>query len=146
MGKLKNYTTKVPARRSIQEIHNSLADTGAESIIMKMEPSTGRTIGLSFAIRVRGQLVNFMLPVDLDGFRQALIDDRVARAKEDDYVYRVAWRCVRDWVMAQMALIRTQMAEFEQVFLPYAMSPTGQTVYQELMCGDSRFLLTGGTE
>lgn len=44
---------------------------------------------------------------------------------------RVAWRIVKDWVEAQMALIESGLAELPEVFLPYAVKPDGRTVYDE---------------
>lgn len=142
MSKLKNYTTKVPASRSINQVQEALAETGASAIMMDLDPATGKVSGLMFAIEIRGNFVNFKLPVDCERFRKALLNDGVHRAQsDDDYVYRVAWRCVRDWVMAQIALIKTQMVELDQVFLPYAVSPNGSTVYQAIISGDMPLLL-----
>ena len=143
--KLKNYTTKVPANRSIQEIQEALAGAGASGVMMDFDPPTGNAVGLTFAIDVNGRFLNYKLPVDLDKFRQALLSDGVHRAQNDEgYVYRVAWRCVRDWVMAQMALIKTEMAKLDQVFLPYAIAQNGATVYHALTEGNSQLLLGKG--
>ncbi|GAI93622.1 unnamed protein product, partial [marine sediment metagenome] len=42
---------------------------------------------------------------------------------------RIAWRIVKDWTQAQAAIIETEMVKTEQVFLPYAITKDGQTVY-----------------
>ena len=54
---------------------------------------------------------------------------------------RVAWRILKDWVEAQMALIDIEMARFEEVFLPYIQTNNGQTVYARLE--EKQFLLGG---
>ena len=50
----------------------------------------------------------------------------------EDQARRVAWRIVRDWVEAQMAIVELEMAKVDQVFLPYARTPNGQTLYEHV--------------
>ena len=45
---------------------------------------------------------------------------------------RVAWRILKDWVEAQMALLDIQMVKFEEIFLPYIESDNGQTIFERL--------------
>lgn len=45
---------------------------------------------------------------------------------------RVAWRIVKYWVEAQMALLETQMVKMEQVFLPYAIVKNGMTLFESM--------------
>ena len=53
---------------------------------------------------------------------------------KEEHVYRVAWRIIKDWVEAQMALLETEMVKIEQIFLPYIITKDGKTVY-EIMAG-----------
>jgi hypothetical protein len=43
---------------------------------------------------------------------------------------RVAWRIIKDWVEAQMAILDTQMVKMEEVFFPYMLNGQGQTLFQ----------------
>lgn len=52
---------------------------------------------------------------------------------------RVAWRILKDWVEAQMALLDIQMVRFEEIFLPYIETENGQTIYERLE--EKQFLL-----
>ena len=45
---------------------------------------------------------------------------------------RVAWRILKDWVEAQLALIETGMVSVEQVFLPYCQSGNGETLFEAI--------------
>ena len=56
---------------------------------------------------------------------------------------RTAWRNVRDWVMAQMAIIEAGQVEMEEVFLPYLTDGRGRTLYQ-LYQGGQLALGSGG--
>lgn len=51
-------------------------------------------------------------------------------------------RNVRDWIMAQMAIIEAGQVEMSEVFLPYMQNKNGLTVYQLYKGG--ALALTGG--
>lgn len=53
---------------------------------------------------------------------------------------RTAWRIVKDWVEAQMALVETRMVTTQEVFLPYAVMRDGRTLAQTVQSNPS-FLL-----
>lgn len=139
---IKNYTSKVPANRSIEEIQNSLVKNGASGVLYEYEKGTGRIAALKFKLPIDGRDVGFSLPVDWRRFQQVLQNQNVYRAGDDDFAYRVAWRCIRDWVLAQMALYETQIVELPQVFLPFAVNRDGQTLYQQV--AEGKFLLGSG--
>ena len=44
----------------------------------------------------------------------------------------VCWRILRAWIEAQTALIQIGLVKVEQVFLPYAQSASGETLYENL--------------
>ena len=77
-------------------------------------------------------------------FQRVLQLQNVPRSKNEDYVYRVAWRNIRDWVMAQLALYETEIVEMSQVFLPFATDAKGQTLYEKMVEG--KFLLGDGQQ
>lgn len=43
---------------------------------------------------------------------------------------RVAWRIVKDWVEAQMAILESEMVHMDEIFLPYMVNNSGQTFFQ----------------
>ena len=55
---------------------------------------------------------------------------------------RVGWRNIKDWIDAQMALIETEMATIDEVFLPYILNKNGQTLYESIK--EKQFLLNEG--
>ena len=57
------------------------------------------------------------------------------RWNDEEYVYRVAWRNIRDGVMAQLALYETEIVDMGQVFLPFATDAKGQTLYEKMRSG-----------
>lgn len=140
---IKNYTTKVPANRSIQQIQDMLVAHGAMGVLMEYEQGTGRILALKFILDMEGKKLGFTLPVNWRLFQQVLKHQRVRKWDDEDMCYRVAWRVIRDWVDAQMALYETQMVTMPQIFLPYFVTKTGQSLY-EYAAKNSQFLLGEG--
>lgn len=140
---LKNYTTKVPANRSVQEIQEMLIKAGASGVLMEYEKGTGRIAGLSFQISFDGKKMGFKLPLEWREAQKVLDQEGNRRAMDDDYAYRVAWRILRDWVDVQCALIAIKQVQLQQVFLPYAIHRNGKTVYENMLDNPDNGLLLG---
>lgn len=140
---LKNYTTKVPANRSIQEIQDSLVKHGAKAVQLEYEKGTGKILALKFLLDFKGQDVPVKIPTNWRKFQAVMVNEGNRRAQDENYCYRVAWRCIRDWVLAQMALFETEMVEIQQVFLPYMMDKSmTSTLYDRVL--NSNLLLEEG--
>lgn len=134
---IKNYTTKVPAAQSVAEIVGTLAAHGAMKI--QQDYDAGKPISIAFMIDTPAGLRGFLLPSSADRVRSVLLRQNVKAT--DDQAERVAWRILRDWVMAQMAILETEMVSIDQVMLPYMVDDQGKTVYELYQ---SRQLLLGG--
>ena len=139
MMPMKNYTTKVSAARSIEAIQTALVKHGATGILYEYEPGTGRIAALRFRLPLHEHTVSFALPVNWRQLQRVLQEQKVARWQEEGYVYRVAWRTIHDWVMAQLAFYDTAMVEMGQLFLPFAMVNEQETLYEKVVAG--QFLL-----
>lgn len=122
---IKNFTTKVPVENTINDLQKILAKAKASAIMTEYE--NGMPCGLSFRVEVNGSDIHFTLPVKVTGVAEALKRDRQYR--DLAHAQRVAWRIVKDWCDSQMALIDAGQAELAQVFLPYAQSANGETLY-----------------
>ena len=142
---LLNYTTSINADRTIQEIQSCLARHGAKAIINEYDDN-GYIIALSFAIELNDQKIGFKLPCDWRPVQQILEKDRKVpkRLKTQEQALRVAWRIIKDWVDAQMAIVETKMVKIEEVFLPYAVQRNGRTLYENTV--ESGMLLNAGLE
>ena len=57
---------------------------------------------------------------------------------------RTAWRNVRDWVLAQVALMESCTVDAAQCFLPYMVDRSGTTLYEAYSSG--RLMLGNGEE
>ena len=83
---IKNYTTQVPAHRSISEIQDALVMHGATGMLYKYEQGTGRIEALQFLLRIKNQDVAFSLPVHWRRFQRVLELQQVRRWDEEEYV------------------------------------------------------------
>lgn len=136
---LLNYTTSIEAAKTVGEIEKNLAKHGAKAILKNYDDD-GYIKSLSFIIQYGKQEIPFRLPVDPDAVLRILQRQGVpVRYRTRAHAIRVAWRIVKDWVAAQMAILETEMVRMEQVFLPYMVSESGKTLYETMV--EKQFLL-----
>jgi hypothetical protein len=127
--KIANYTTAVSAEKSVMEIQQLLSQT-AKAVMVEYENS--EVAAITFRIDRNGQQIGFRLPCDWKRTLKVLHADRSMppRYKSPELAKRVAWRIVRDWLRAQLSLIEIDQVKIDQVFLPYAVTPSGETLYE----------------
>lgn len=139
-----NYTTTVSAVRTASEIEEILMHHKAKSVMKNYEDGT--ITGFSFLIDVGAQQIPVRLPVKTDECLKVLQKEKRENPRKQikdtrEQAERVAWRILKDWVEAQMALLDIEMVRFEEIFLPYIETGNGQTVYERLE--EKQFLLEG---
>jgi hypothetical protein len=127
-----NYTTAVPVARTTAEMQAILGKAGANAVATMYED--GKPVGMSFSLATPSGERSFTLPVDVPAVQKLLtaqkrqhsrVDDRPAQAE------RVAWRIVKDWLAAQLALIDAQMASLDEVMLPYLVTAPHRTLRED---------------
>lgn len=124
---IKNYTTTIDVYKSLGEIQGALASHGARKIMVDYDEA-GRPVGITFGIETPMGPRGFLLPANVDGVRVVFAKQKIR--EQDGQAERTAWRNVRDWIMAQMAIIESGQVEMEEVFLPYLTDRQGRTLYQ----------------
>lgn len=124
---IKNYTSKVGVYESLGEIQGALAAHGARQIMVEYD-GDGKVMALAFSIESPLGRRAFSLPANVEGVRAVMAKQGVRDI--NGQAERTAWRNVRDWVLAQMAIIEAGMAQMDEVFLPYLTNGNGQTLYQ----------------
>lgn len=128
-----NYTTSIKTEKTVSEIQAMLARAGALQVLLDFDGSLVSAI--SFRLEHAGVMVSFRLPANISNIYVVLQrDDNVPRRlKTIEQAARVAWRIIKDWLRAQLAIVEAEQAEMVEVFLPYAQNPeTGQTLYRQL--------------
>lgn len=132
---LLNYTTKIDADKTAQEIAKCLSLHGAKAVLTEYDSETNQVSAISFKISLKGNDITFRLPCDWRPVLEVLKRQREKNGRIEANqlsAVRVSWRIVKDWVEAQMALVETQMASTTEVFLPYAIGRDGKTIFQKI--------------
>ncbi len=127
-----NYTTEVPAHRSVGEIQGMLVKKGATHI--SVEYIAQQPVGLTFLIATKHGEMLFKLPANIAAVKRVLEKQHVRACVDDDKASRVGWRIIRDWVRAQLAFIETEMVSLDEVMLPYLIvgGAVEKTLYQSM--------------
>lgn len=139
-----NYTTTIDAFKTVSEIEYILMKHKAKSIMKNYD---GESItGLSFLIDTGAQQIPVRLPVKVEECLEVLKREKKNSPRSNikatkEQAERVAWRILKDWIEAQMALLDIEMVQLQEIFLPYIEIPNGQTIYQALE--KKQFLLEG---
>jgi len=97
-----------------------------------MNYASDKTVeSLSFLIDTPHGEVNIRLPVNPAAVLKVFERDELPpRYCNHEQSVKVAWRILKDWVRAQMAILETEMVRMEQIFLPYMTVEDGQTLYE----------------
>lgn len=137
---LLNYTTKVDVYTTIGAIQGCLVKHGARKIMQDYD-AEGRPQALMFAIDTQFGMRGIKLPANVDAVHKVLAKQKVKCDREQ--AERVAWRILKDWVEAQMAILESEMVQMDEIFLPYMIGKDNQTAY-ELYANNQ--LLIGGPQ
>lgn len=135
-----NYTTKVDVYTTLGQIQGILVKHGAKRIAQDYEGE--RVSAVCFMIDTPFGLQAVRLPANAENVLKVLNKQKV----KADFAQaeRVAWRIVKDWVEAQMAILESEQVTMSEIFLPYMINAEGQTVYQ--LFEQKQLLLGGGIE
>lgn len=129
-----NYTTTIDSYKTVAEIERILVQHKASSI---MKSYDGEIItSLSFIIEADCGQVPIKLPAKINQCLKVLESEKKKGTKNvkatEEQAELVAWRILKDWVMAQMALLDINMVKMQEVFMPYIVDATGKTLYEKL--------------
>ncbi len=122
---IKNYTTQIDPAKTAGEITRILARFKAKRIQHEFDDD-GDLAALSFSIVIDGVEVAYRLPARPEGVLAALRKEAQPRYRNLNHAKRVAWRIVKDWIDAQLAIIEAGAALAHEVFLPYMLVGTDE--------------------
>ncbi len=127
-----NYTTSIACEKTIMEIQKCLVKHGATKIVTDYIDQTPTAV--TFCLILNGNLTAFSLPANYLGVLKSMKSDSKIprRLLTDEQALKVSWRIIKNWVEAQMAIVEAQLADMAEVFLPYAITKSGTTLYKEI--------------
>jgi hypothetical protein len=151
-GRPMNYTTAILAAQTAGECQAILAAAGADSVSVSYD--NGQPAGLSFTLNTPHGLRAFTLPVDVPAMHAVLRTTdfsslKVSRARLNqltgrEHAANVAWRVIKDWLEANLALIAAQMATIDVAMLSYLMVDGSRALWQAYRDRESALELTTG--
>lgn len=161
---VKNYTTSVPVNVTQGRIEGLMVGSGVSRIEKEYDQKGGCT-GIKFAVEmVPGCPIFVSLPVREKECLTILWKEYVGTDKTDglrvlynarkkltvgdfrEQASRVAWRLMQDWLEVQFSMIKLGQAEFTQVFLPYIVTPSGRSFFDEIKATGFKALLPERTQ
>lgn len=138
---IKNYTTGIKAIKSIAKIQEILASNGALAIMLNYEKGTGRIASLSFKLELNEKGIYFRLPTNWRKFQDILIRDKIHKCHDEEHVYNVAWKNMFEWVEMQMVIYQLNLVDLQEIFLPYVVTKSGKTFYENILENPDQLLL-----
>lgn len=134
-----NYTTAIPVSQSLAEMQERLASSGASHIGVAYED--GGPVALTFGLRGPHGVRDFVVPVDVDAMQRLLRSHEeegrfksMRKAKghftSRDHASRVAWRIMKDWLAATLAIVEASLLPLDEVMLPYLLVEPDKTLAQ----------------
>lgn len=134
-----NYTTKISAAQTVAEMQALLAAHGARRISVDYDAS-GVPSALDFVLETPHGQRGFSLPASVDRMEALLrSEEKAGRLKSGSkaertsraQAERVAWRVMKTWLEAQLALVAARMIDVDQALLAFLqVDSTGRTLYE----------------
>ncbi|PHV69168.1 hypothetical protein CS063_17365 [Sporanaerobium hydrogeniformans] len=130
---LLNYTTTIDVYKTVGEIQKILVTHGARKI-MQGYSEDGHISSICFSIVTNDGEKGIRLPANVPAIYEVLKQQKKQGKIKINIDYaqaeRVAWRIVKDWIEAQVAILESQMVSMDEIFLPYMLNKQGQTFFQ----------------
>jgi len=128
---ISRQNTEVDVDKTVAEIHKMLALQRAQAVLIEYD-GNGSPSAIAFRIQTEYGLIPFRLPARVGQVAKVMTSGRRMRNHEAwrDQAARTAWRIIRDWLEAQLAMIQAGLVTLVEVFLPYAQDQQGRTFYE----------------
>jgi hypothetical protein len=126
-----NYTTGISVQKTAGEIQEILARAGARTVVIEFGDDRIPE-AIVFQIAIGSKIFTFRLPSQWHGVYQSLLKSGAEkRYKTEDQARKVAWRIIKDWTEAQVAIIEAGAAEIR--YLCKLVTPTNGIVLDPFM-------------
>lgn len=120
--RIKNWTSELPVGASIDIIQRALVQHKARRISFDHDDE-GEPAGIAFELVLSGRRFAFQMPLRFEGVRAKVLEayggSGISPERLEAQARRTAWANIKDWVLAQMALIDAGSVKLEEVFFPY---------------------------
>lgn len=135
---IKCYTTTIDCNKTVGEIQAVLSKHGANQILIEYQ--AGAPVSLIFEISLPNDTKqSIKLPANIDRVHEVLKQEKIQpKLQTYEQAQKVAWRILKNWLDAQLALLEMNMVSVAQIMLPYFCSRNGETIYELYEKGNLR--------
>jgi hypothetical protein len=131
---LLNYTTSISAEKTLAEIQRMLAAAGCKGVMVAYSPDRDPEAVIFVMATEYGER-SFRLPANPSAVEATLKRQQKrgkvpARLATREQATRVAWRIVKDWLEAQLAILESGMVSLDEVFFAYMLDSKSRPAYQ----------------
>lgn len=140
---LKNYTTEVPASRSIDNIERLLMQFGASHIMKEIE--NGSVVAISFRINVNKMPVAIKLPAKVKNIDAWLKQKKPSMQPKNrgEHAACIAWKQQYELLFLQLSMVEMDQMELLEALLPNAYDiKNNETFYEKTKKQNFQPLLT----
>ncbi len=140
-----NYSTTVSAENTAAQVSKMLAMKGV-SRTSTLYDGEGRACGIGFSMPTPHGVREYELAVNSAGVLAAMTADRSVRSSycTPEQAHKTAWRIMKDWVEAQIAVVEAQLSTLDQIMLPHLVVAEGRTLYSVYREREQAALPAGG--
>ena len=130
---IKNAYTSVDWHKTISEIDKILSEHGIVEVSRLYED--GDPVAIRFIIPFQEIPVSYKMRSNYRKVHKILKKEKGLKKNQRTvkHAKRVAWRNIKDWIDAQLALVEAQLVEIPQIFLPYMETGPNETVYDKFI-------------
>lgn len=138
MAGLLNYSTTIAVPKTVGEVQAILMQHKCRGIQTRYDDH-GEITAMLFTLKTQWGDRDYALPVNVDGVYAVLQREKQAGTLPNlpwsrvdrGQAARIAWRILKDWLEAQLAIIQSQVVSLDQVLLPFQVAgEDGATVWQ----------------
>jgi hypothetical protein len=145
MPTLKNYTSQMPITRIFDNIRRVLVEHGAKQIVEEYG-NNGEISSIAFIVPIANRMLPIKLPARTERVQHLLERQSKAGQVKESHIrrlflygkaderrkqaYRITWKNIHDWIVAQTALLDMELVKLEEIFLPYITNKNGNTLFE----------------
>lgn len=121
--------TRVNYEQTIAEIQKYLVQAGAKKITFDYDEAM-LPCAITFCYQHKKGLMFFSLPLRFNGIHKILKEQKITIHTGELQAINTGWRIMKDWILSQLALVDAEIAELPEIFLPYSVTPSGDTLWE----------------
>lgn len=129
---IKNAYSEVEPTKTMGEIQALLAENDAQRV--QIEYENREPIAISFSMPIGPQEFFFKLDVNVKGLIKAMKEDSQTpnHLATTQQAKRTAWKNRLEWLQLQLAEVKTNQADIQELLMGFAVTNDGQTLFDRV--------------